>query len=332
MRKIFEYFKYDIWRVMKPEAYHGAGKSGPYFEGWYYKLVSSDGSSRISIIPGIYKGAQDSDSHSFIQIIDGVRGKSRYIKYPHSEFSFRKGLLDITVGKSNFRDDQINLDVSEDNFSIVGKLSFDSLTPWSVRLFSPGIMGWYAWVPGMECYHGVVSMDHTIIGALKYDSELVDFSGGKGYIEKDWGQSMPKAWIWMQSNHFEEQNISLTASIADIPFGSFSFNGFIAGFLYKGHLYLFATYTGAELKDFQITEKHVRFSMQDKHHRLAIYGKRSQGSSLQAPTTRQMDRRIMETLSAQIEVELIRMDTSELIYQGTGKFAGLEVVGELKIG
>ncbi len=74
-------------------------------------------------------------------------------------------------------------------------------------------------MPGMEYCHGAVSMDPRTTGVLKYISESVDFSEGKGYIEKDCGQSIPRAWVWMQSNHFDDKNISLKASIADISFG-----------------------------------------------------------------------------------------------------------------
>ena len=66
---------------------------------------------RISIFSGVCKGMEESDSHSFIRVIDGVQAKSRYVDYPYSVFSFRKGLLDITVGKSNFRDNQISLNI-----------------------------------------------------------------------------------------------------------------------------------------------------------------------------------------------------------------------------
>ena len=54
MGKLSEYFKYDLWRVMRPLAYHGEGKTGPFFEGWYFKLISADQRQRLSIIPGIY--------------------------------------------------------------------------------------------------------------------------------------------------------------------------------------------------------------------------------------------------------------------------------------
>jgi hypothetical protein len=108
-------------------------------------------------------------------------------------------------------------------------------------------MGWYAWVPFMECYHGIVSLDHEIQGALQVDGQRVDFSGGRGYIEKDWGPSFPSAWIWLQTNHFGVPGTSLTASIAVIPWMRSSFSGFIVGFLHGGRLYRLATYTGAKV-------------------------------------------------------------------------------------
>jgi tocopherol cyclase len=47
-------------------------------------------------------------------------------------------------------------------------------------------MGWFAYVPFMECYHGVLSLDHEVNGRLRLGKRETDFSGGRGYIEKDW--------------------------------------------------------------------------------------------------------------------------------------------------
>ena len=65
--------------------------------------------------------------------------------------------------------------------------------------------------------HGVLGFDHAIQGVLAIDDQAVDFSGGRGYIEKDWGQSFPEAWVWFQTNHFERAGVYLTASVANIP-------------------------------------------------------------------------------------------------------------------
>ncbi len=330
MGKIAEYFLHDLWRVMQPLAYHGSGKSGPFFEGWYFKLVSPEGKYRISVIPGIYIGKEAGDSHSFVQIIDGMQGVSHYLPFSTGDFRFTPGEMDISIAGNHFLQNGIDLDLHSDCFDLVGRLSFCDLNPWPVTLHSPGVMGWFAWVPGMECYHGIVSMDHRISGTLAINGIQVDFSGGRGYMEKDWGRAMPRSWIWMQSNHFDREGASLTFSIADIPWGGRSFTGFLGGFLLNGRLHRFSTYTGAKARDLTVSEDSVHFELVDRIKRLRVNANRAQGFNLQAPTTAQMDRRIMETLSADIEVAL-EMKTNgrwEQTYSSTGRFAGLEVVGD----
>ena len=78
-------------------------------------------------------------------------------------------------------------------------------------------MGPFSFVPFMECYHGIISMDHSIIGELSIKGKKVDFTSGRGYIEKDWGHSFPIGYVWMQSNHFSESKIPLNALLQKSP-------------------------------------------------------------------------------------------------------------------
>jgi hypothetical protein len=144
---------------------------------------------------------------------------------------------------------------------------------------------------------------------------------------------MPSAWIWMQCNHFDQQQTSLSFSIADIPWGKRSFAGFLGGLLLNGELYRFATYTGARVTDLTVDDKVVRFSVHDRRKRMDIIASREVGSVLQAPTTLQMDRRIMETLSARIDVTFSERVDGRWVqrFSGQGKHAGLEVVGDLSL-
>ena len=171
-----------------------------------------------------------------------------------------------------------------------------------MSVLSPGVMGWFAWVPGMECYHGIVSMDHSLRGSLLINGQTMDFTGGRGYMEKDWGRAMPRVWVWMQSNHFDRAGTGFTFSIADIPWGIFHFKGFLGGLLLDGQLHRFATYTGARLHDFTLASDSVHFVLSDLQKRLIVTAHSAQGVDLRAPTTRQMDRRIQETLSAAIDL------------------------------
>ncbi len=46
-------------------------------------------------------------------------------------------------------------------------------------------MGWYRFLPFMECYHGVISLTHNLKGKIIVDNKIFAFENGKGYIEKD---------------------------------------------------------------------------------------------------------------------------------------------------
>ena len=71
-----------------------------------------------------------------------------------------------------------------------GMLKFDmsSHSYWPMTLFNPGAMGYLSYLSLLtECNHGVLSMDFRITsGSVKINDRIVDFSGGRGYIEKDW--------------------------------------------------------------------------------------------------------------------------------------------------
>lgn len=314
--------------ILHPSRYHGFGAKPPFFEGWYFKLVSKDQNHKYSIIPGVYLSLDPNKSHCFIQVFNSGDDTVNYHRYPIDSFTAEKERFEIQVGPNIFRSDQISLAIDDNLGKVHGNLKFENLNPWPTRFYSPGAMGWFAWVPFMECYHGVVSMDHIIRGELEIDGGVLDFTGGSGYIEKDWGQQFPSAWIWGQSNHFDRPGISLMMSVAVIPWlGSF-FGGFIIGLLYDGKILRFATYNRSKIESIGMDDREVQLEVQNAGFRLKIRALRAEGGLLQAPTKVEMGRRIMETLNAKIS---IRLETREgdLLYQGTGENAGLETVGDL---
>jgi hypothetical protein len=316
---------------MNPASYHGHGKRPPFFEGWYYKVVDAHERRRYAVIPGIFTSDDPGNHHAFVQVLDGHSGVATYHRYPAEDFWAAEGFLDLRIGPNRFREDSIALNIASPERTVRGELVFDSLSPWPVRLTSPGIMGWYAWVPFMECYHGVVSLDHSITGTLTIDGATIDFTGGRGYTEKDWGQAFPRAWIWFQTNHFGQPGISLTASVAIIPWVRTSFAGFIIGLWHGGQLYRFATYTGARTVRLELEDGQVLWAVQDRKHRLEMRAIRAAGGLLQAPTPEDMGRRIAETLNSAVEVRLLAASGGswQEVYAGTGKHAGLEAVGDL---
>jgi hypothetical protein len=317
--------------TLNPACYHGHNRRPPFFEGWYYKLVDASEQHRYAVIPGIFLSDEPDQHHAFVQVMDGLTGGVSYHRYPPEEFWAAEGELDLRIGPNSFGEDRLSLDIQSPELMLRGELRFRGMVPWPVTLSSPGIMGWYAWVPSMECYHGVVSLDHQIEGELVIHGRRVGFSGGRGYTEKDWGKSFPAAWIWLQTNHFEAPGISLTASVAIIPWRRRSFPGFIMGLWHNGILYRFATYTGARIGRLDLTDEWIGWSVHDGRHRLEIEAARSEGGLLQAPTTVDMGRRIAETLGAEVTVALYALGkgNTHLLFRGRGRHAGLEAAGDL---
>jgi hypothetical protein len=164
-------------------------------------------------------------------------------------------------------------------------------------------------------------MDHTIQGTLQIYQEGLDFSGGQGYIEKDWGRQFPSAWIWGQSNHFDQPGVSLMLSVAVIPWLGRSFAGFIIGLLHGGEIHRFATYNRSKIEALTLRDTVVDLVVRNPHHRLCIRASRGEGGLLQAPTQVEMDRRIIETLNAELEISFEKLD-GEVVFQGVGRHAG----------
>ncbi|MBN2046409.1 MAG: hypothetical protein JW750_01100 [Anaerolineaceae bacterium] len=314
--------------AMRPAGYHGAWSGAPFFEGWYFKLVTADQQDAYAVIPGIFKSADSAESHAFVQVLHGNSGEVSIFRYPYEAFQADEdGAFEMRIGENHFNLRQIELCLRAEGISIDGRLKFGETIRWPVRLISPGIMGWFGWLSFMECYHGVLGFDHSISGALNVGGKVIDFSGGRGYIEKDWGKSFPECWIWMQSNHFLTAGTSLSASIAMIPLGKMRFPGMIIGVRHQGQLYAFSTYNGAKLVDLAVSDDSVRMTARRGKLRVVIEARRSLGGLLNAPTPRGMDRRIAESLNAEIHLRLLR--DGQMLLDETGRRAGLEVVGEV---
>lgn len=318
-----------IYETLHPDIYHGYNKKPPYFEGWYYKLISADAKSRYAIIPGIFRAKDATQDHAFIQVLDGMSGQATYHQFPINAFYAHEEIFDVRIGKNDFSKDSISLNIDDDLLKIKGKLHFTGGTGWPITLLSPGVMGWYAWLPFMETYHGVVSFDHRIDGALTVENQTINFDSGRGYIEKDWGQAFPSAYVWMQSNHFQTVGTSLSASIAMIPSVGRTFRGFLVGFYHQRRLYRMTTYTGATTERLEITDEHVRWTVRDRKYRLIMTAKRAESSLLHAPIRTEMHKRVDETMKASIHIRFAHL-SGELIYEDVGHNAGLEVHGDLE--
>jgi hypothetical protein len=313
-------------RIYRPEIFQGSLKNNSYFEGWYFKHVSENLGEVYSIIPGISLTAND--SHSFIQIINGITGEAQYIRYPLNEFAWDKKKFYIKVGDSTFTETRIDLNIENSNLKVSGHLEFKNVIKYPKSILSPGIMGWYSFVPFMECKHGIISVNHDLTGNLVINSNRINFSGGKGYIEKDWGTSFPEAWIWIQANNFQNRNTSLTFSLAKIPWRGRFFIGFISFLYYNNDFHIYSTYNNSVISEISNTGKSVELTLVNKQSILKITAIKNTFGELRAPASGDMSRRIKESIDSEVTVSL-HDKKNNLLYKDSSKRAGLELIEKI---
>lgn len=321
---------YNLKKIFNTTIFQGNQKKREYFEGWYFKMVAEDGSAILSVIPGISLSSDGKEQHAFIQLINGVTGQTDYYSFPIEEFSFSKKYFAIKIGDNYFSKNMIVLDLKSNNSYLSGTIEmFNHVEYTSSRFLNPGIMGWYRFVPFMQCYHGVVSITNNLQGKLIISDKEYDFNGGKGYIEKDWGSSMPSAWIWMQSNHFSNSNSSFMLSIADIPWLGKSFTGFLGFFYHDNKIHHFATYRPTKLQ-MEISDSNLlKIKIENRKYTFIINAKVNNTGMLNAPAEGSMDRRISESMDATLKITML--DNKEnIVFRDSTNITGLELVGDYK--
>lgn len=319
-----------ISKIKDPMQMQGTLRRPHFFEGWYYRMISPTGEC-LSLIPGY--STSSPDAHCFLQyILTDVQGDGQTVlRTGYHRFSIRKFHSEsdpflVQVGENRFLRDGIELQQDTPEISLQGKVSFSNLTPIQKSLLSPNIMGWFAYLPWMECNHGVISMGHQLEGCIVLDGRTIDFTGGKGYMEKDWGTSFPKRYVWIQCNQFQSDHTSLMCSIAEIPFLGARFQGHIINLVIKDREIRLATYNQSKITRMKPQKNEVTIEIDHPHWRLKISARLEQEEALKAPQSGQMSRTIKEGLQGTVALELLDKG-SDAIIRDEGINAGIELVG-----
>ncbi|MFL0247363.1 tocopherol cyclase family protein [Candidatus Clostridium stratigraminis] len=317
--------------IFYPNLYHGKFKRKDYFEGWYFKVVDAKRQQVFAFIPGISYGSSETTSHSFIQLLRGNEAEFNYFKYDIVDFTWNNKKFNIGVGRNSFSLDKMSIDINEDKLKIFGAIYFKNLIKWPDSLISPGSMGYYNFIPFMECYSQVCAIDLDLSGSLNVNGEIIDFNNGKGYIEKNWGKSFPLSWIWVQCNCFKKYKAALSCSIGHIPFLRSSFRGFLIGFLFNNKFYKFTTMNKSTINivedsgDVELTIENNRYKMYihtktNKERFILCYG----------PKGSEMIPMLEENLKGIVHLRLFDKNNDLNVFEDVGECTGIEYGGEQK--
>ncbi len=317
----------NLRSLRNPDLCHGRlGKN--YFEGWYFKLVDAGMNHAFAFIPGVFFNTVPENSHAFIQVVDGTGITNRYNRYPVTAFSADRKTFSLSVGGGTFGRRGISFNPESDTAAVKGEVIFSNHMAWPDSLLNPGSMGFYNYIPKMQCYSQVCSMDFDLEGALEIDGKQIDFSGGKGYIEKNWGAAFPYSWVWVQCNHFAGADASFSCSLGHIPFFTGSFKGFLVGLYVGGTFYEFSTMNRSRAEVAR-KENDLALRFEGRRHTLQIECETDSEHFilLNGPRGDKMIPLVRENLQGRIGLEL-REKSGKTLFAATGRRAGVEYGGE----
>ncbi len=277
----------------------------PYFEGWYLK--QQNGEDTLALIPSVHRDA-DGGCCASLQVI--TREKAYRLQFPQDRFFADPRRSYIRIENNIFSPRGCRLDLNRDGLALKGTLRYGLFTRPKYDMMGP-----FCAVPLLQCRHSVFSYHHRVDGRIDLNGKNYCFRDGTGYAEGDRGISFPTQYLWTQCS-WDKNCIML--SIAEIPIGSFRFNGCIGGISLGGREYRFATYLGLKILEVRSDFAAVR----QGEITLTIKLLKGNPQPLSAPVGGRMARTIHESADCTVRYRIYRK--GRLIFELTNDSASFE--------
>jgi tocopherol cyclase len=188
--------------------FHKAKKNKSYFEAWYFKHQCRQG--MVAVIPG-FRQDENGDQSAFIQVITDQ--ESHLISYPAFMFQADRERMTIQIANNIFTPKGIAVHVHQGDFSLSGTLRYrEFLSP---KKESTSSLHRNARMP---YHHQAISMFHRLSGVLEIRGQAINFQGGIGYVEQDWGTALPESYVWTQCSGFAQEDSCVIASVEEAPY------------------------------------------------------------------------------------------------------------------
>lgn len=222
---------------------HLAGNSKvdttPWFEWWYYKVVIPEKNRSFYFVYGVVNPWDYFSTSQASRAVLSMGDFERKIIFedvlPVSKFHARYDEAYARVDESVGTDKRFYGSVLKDG----------ELAKWDVNIKHEWTFNATGWVTGkgvtnIEWYPAQASA--TCSGTIQSGEESIEFENAPCYQDRNWGDSFPKWWTWIVSNHFEESPGTALAIGGGWPKikGVYTpVKGVAIGLLYKGKEYTF---------------------------------------------------------------------------------------------
>lgn len=268
----------------------------PYFEGYYFKFINKQ-KEIVILIAGI--SISKSEKYSFIQVASNYSEKVSFFKFPLSELTAAENDFEFRIGKNLFSQNRIRFDLGD----IKGEITLVDNVNWKRSFLNPNIMGLLSFIPRVECKHDVITIKTEVQGEINLPDHKIQFNNGDGYIEKNWGSSFPKKYMWLHANQFNNKELSLQFAIAK-PKWLFLRPQVYIGYVMNGKLIHFATHRLSLVK-IQTHKSHTLVKIRKLRHTILIKIKNQSPVNLIGPKKGDLKSNVHEFLNSNIELIII---------------------------
>ena len=287
------------------------------FEGWFSKVDDVNNDLMFSVIWGY--STVENDRHAFIHFTNSITHKTKYIRYPLEDLSFTNNPFILKIGQNKLSKEFMILNINEDDLKVKGEFSFNNLKTLKKSFLKPNIMGILSYLPN-ECNHSISSLHYKVKGNISINNKTFNIDG-IGYMEKDWGTSFPKKYVWTQGS--DVLGNSVVFSNATVPILGRYATGFFLVILHNDKEYRFSSIEGSKMLSFEADHNSFKGKIQKGNLTVEIFAKQYNPISLKSPNMGEMKSSIKESLDGNLKVVLL--ENGKVSFEITNERASIDV-------
>ena len=187
--------------------------------------------------------------------------------------------------------------------------------------------GWLSYLPIFEPGWQILMAHGLATGWIDWQGKLYEFTDAPAYSEKNWGNSFPQKWFWINCNSFiNEPDLALTAGGGIRKVLWWQEEVGLVGIHYRDRFYEFAPWNSQVSWQIQPWGK---WQMQaiDRDFEVTLTGTTNlSGTYVRTPTAKGLIFNCRDTTRGELELEL-RSRFGKTILKANTNLAGLEVGG-----
>lgn len=295
----------------------------PYFEGYYFKFIN-ERKELVIVIAGI--SISKNEKYSFIQIASNQEKTGDFHKFSLTEFKSSKNDFSFSIGKNIFSKEKIILDLE----NIKVKLQLRNAFNWNRSFLNPNIMGILSFVPNVECKHDIITVKAEVNGSVELQNKIIEFNKSTGYIEKNWGYSFPKKYIWLHANQFNNTELSVQFAMAKPKWYFFRPRVYI-GYVMNGKLIHFGSHK-LSIAKIKLKKNQLIIKINKLSHKIIIKVKNKTPIHLKSPKEGRLENEILEYIDSDIELFVLKkrfFNKNKEIINDISKLSTTEIHDEL---